>query len=73
MTLCQQCEQLLDELEQVLESYELLQSTPPSPKRLASTEPFAVDTLACHEWLQWIFFATDAPVGVIWPVTAKQR
>ena len=55
MTLCQQCEQLLDELEQVLECYELLQSTPPSPKRLASTEPFAVDTLACHEWLQWIF------------------
>lgn len=55
MTLYQQCEQLLDELEQVLEACDLLQSEPPSPKRLASREPFAVDTLDCHEWLQWIF------------------
>lgn len=55
MTLRQQCEQLLDELEQVLNNHALWQATPPSTERLASTEPFAVDTLACHEWLQWVF------------------
>lgn len=27
----------------------------PSPEALASTEPFAVDTLEFAEWLQWIF------------------
>lgn len=27
----------------------------PSPEALASTEPFAVDTLGFEEWLQWIF------------------
>lgn len=55
MTLRQQCEQLLDELEQVLNDHALWQTTPPSTERLASTEPFAFDTLACHEWLQWVF------------------
>ncbi|OOF10854.1 pseudouridine synthase [Salinivibrio sp. PR5] len=55
MSLHFQCIQLLDELEQVLNDHALWQTTPPSAERLASTEPFAVDTLACHEWLQWIF------------------
>lgn len=27
----------------------------PSPEALASTLPFAVDSLAFEEWLQWIF------------------
>ena len=27
----------------------------PSPERLASVEPFCVDTLALEEWLQWVF------------------
>jgi len=30
-------------------------STAPDPKALASVEPFAVDTMAFEQWLQWIF------------------
>ena len=28
---------------------------PPSAEALASRQPFCVDTLQFHEWLQWIF------------------
>ncbi|KAB0567622.1 YqcC family protein [Pseudomonas sp. R11F] len=28
---------------------------PPSAEALGSTEPFSVDTLDFHQWLQWIF------------------
>lgn len=28
---------------------------PPSAEALASVEPFSVDTLDFHQWLQWIF------------------
>lgn len=28
---------------------------PPSAQALASREPFSVDTLEFHQWLQWIF------------------
>ncbi|MCQ4348137.1 YqcC family protein [Pseudomonas stutzeri] len=30
-------------------------SVAPETERLASAEPFCVDTLALEEWLQWIF------------------
>lgn len=30
-------------------------SAEPAAERLASVEPFCVDTLAFEEWLQWIF------------------
>ena len=30
---------------------------PPSAEALGSVEPFAVDTLDFHQWLQWIFLA----------------
>lgn len=33
----------------------LWQSTLPSPQALASSEPFAIDTLDPEQWLQWIF------------------
>ncbi|ENM5826917.1 YqcC family protein [Vibrio metoecus] len=46
---------LLDELESTLRAAQLWQATPPTPNALASQEPFAVDTLLPHEWLQWIF------------------
>ncbi len=29
-------------------------ATEPSPQAMASTEPFAVDTLSFDDWLQWI-------------------
>lgn len=46
---------LLDELEVTLRAADLWQVTPPNPQALASQQPFAVDTLLPHEWLQWIF------------------
>ncbi|EOX4232831.1 YqcC family protein [Vibrio cholerae] len=46
---------LLDELEVRLRAAQLWQATSPSSQALASQEPFAVDTLLPHEWLQWIF------------------
>lgn len=46
---------LLQELQFELERTGLWQSTSPSSQALQSTQPFAVDTLAPHEWLQWVF------------------
>lgn len=31
------------------------EAAPPSPQALASQQPFCVDTLELHQWLQWIF------------------
>ena len=50
-----QSQQLLTQLENVLRQHQLWQTVAPEPQALASTEPFAIDTLACHQWLQWIF------------------
>lgn len=44
----------LDELEQALRTLALWQETPPSAEALASEMPFCLDTLAFHEWLQFI-------------------
>lgn len=30
---------------------------PPSEEALSSVEPFCIDTLDFHQWLQWIFLA----------------
>ncbi|MBE2898245.1 YqcC family protein [Pasteurellaceae bacterium 20609_3] len=51
----QHVETQLSALEAALVALELWQSQPPEPSRLASQEPFAIDTLEPHEWLQWIF------------------
>ena len=48
---------LLQQLEAQLQHHELWQQTMPSAEALQSTEPFAIDTLHPHEWLQWIFIA----------------
>lgn len=49
-----QAQQLLQQLEHELKTVGLWQETPPDPKKLRSTQPFAVDTLAFHQWLQFI-------------------
>ncbi|MFD2179269.1 YqcC family protein [Veronia pacifica] len=61
--------QLLEQLEQALKTHQHWQHTLPADSALASTEPFAVDTLTCGEWLQWIFLPKmrvmleqDAPI-----------
>ncbi|KII76832.1 YqcC family protein [Vibrio renipiscarius] len=46
---------LLDELELQMHSLGCWQSEAPSAEALASTEPFAIDTLEPQQWLQWIF------------------
>lgn len=45
----------LFELERELRALDFWQSQPPSEQALASTQPFAVDTLEFYEWLQFIF------------------
>ncbi|MGY3568964.1 YqcC family protein [Vibrio sp. SCSIO 43135] len=48
---------LLDALQTELSQQNLWQTVPPTDEALASEQPFAIDTLAPHEWLQWIFIA----------------
>ena len=50
----QQVQQLLQQLELEMKTVGLWQETPPDPHKLLSTQPFAVDTLAFHQWLQFI-------------------
>lgn len=46
---------LLQQLEAELRICGLWQSQAPNAAALQSSQPFAIDTLAPHEWLQWIF------------------
>ncbi|MGF1871377.1 YqcC family protein [Photobacterium indicum] len=46
---------LLEKLEAALRNADLWENVPPSDVALASTEPFAVDSLSCSQWLQWVF------------------
>lgn len=50
-----QTQQLLEQLEAIMREACLWENTSPEPAALASTEPFAVDTMTCAQWLQWIF------------------
>lgn len=45
----------LRELQLELQQQKLWQQIPPSPEALASAQPFAIDTLTLHQWLQFIF------------------
>lgn len=45
---------LLTQLRKQLQELNLWEGTSPSPELLKSTEPFAVDTLEFHQWLQFI-------------------
>ncbi|MFM2589177.1 YqcC family protein [Vibrio sp. TBV020] len=62
---------LLDALEGELRNLGQWQETSPNDQALTSQEPFAIDTLAPQEWLQWIFIArmrglltTNQPIPV---------
>lgn len=46
---------LLTQLEDTLQHCQLRQVQPPDADAFLSHEPFAVDTMLAHEWLQWIF------------------
>jgi uncharacterized protein YqcC (DUF446 family) len=46
---------LLDQLETELRTLTLWQPRSPNQDALNSVIPFAMDTLAPHQWLQWVF------------------
>lgn len=45
---------ILDAIESEMQTLSLWQTVEPSAEALASTEPFAVDSLSFAEWVQWI-------------------
>lgn len=47
--------EILMDIEKELRELRLWEAEPPSVEALASTEPFAVDTLSFPQWLQFIF------------------
>lgn len=47
--------ELLHAMQASLDALGLWEAGPPPAEALASTAPFAFDTLAFHQWLQWIF------------------
>ncbi|CAM3583945.1 YqcC family protein [Vibrio aquimaris] len=51
----QQMKVFLEQLTGQMRVLQLWQSTRPDKHLLESNQPFAVDTLQPHEWLQWIF------------------
>ncbi|WP_040976339.1 YqcC family protein [Necropsobacter massiliensis] len=45
----------LQHLQQVMQKLELWQAVAPPESAFLSNQPFALDTLEAHEWLQWVF------------------
>jgi uncharacterized protein YqcC (DUF446 family) len=45
----------LIDIEAELRALQLWETRPPPPQALASTQPFAIDTLSLPQWLQFIF------------------
>lgn len=41
-------------IEQVLRDHQLWQGVAPLPTAFESTQPFFMDTMEPHEWLQWV-------------------
>ncbi|WP_165310547.1 YqcC family protein [Vibrio ziniensis] len=58
MTINTKLAQALERLEAELRQCEVWQATPPSIEAMQSVEPFSIDTLDPHEWLQWVFIPT---------------
>lgn len=54
MSVAERTLKLLTELEHSLKEHSLWDATPPSPRALQSTLPFATDTLEFYQWLQFI-------------------
>lgn len=46
---------IIEQIEQEMKRIKLWQSYPPKPDAFFSQQPFAIDTMQSHEWLQWIF------------------
>lgn len=50
----EQLDALLHALEEELRALSLWEHDMPSFEQLSSTEPFMIDTLDLHQWLQWV-------------------
>jgi len=50
--------EVLIDIEAELRQLRLWDDVPPDPRALASTQPFAIDTLTLPQWLQFIFLPT---------------
>ncbi|WP_363122066.1 YqcC family protein [Gilliamella apicola] len=48
-------EKQLELIIEELQKNALWQTSPPNPNAFLSEQPFALDTMQAHEWLQWIF------------------
>lgn len=57
MTAAAKLPQLLSLLEKHLQAENLWEQTSPPQEALASSQPFAIDTLQPEQWLQWIFIS----------------
>ncbi|WP_218354811.1 YqcC family protein [Alteromonas lipotrueiana] len=55
MTDSHTAEDQLDKIEHYLRTHQLWQLNKPQPDALASTVPFALDTLSFEQWLQFLF------------------
>lgn len=55
MDKAQHCQLLLEKLTTVLQENDYWEAEQPSIEALGSSQPFAIDTLRCEQWLQWIF------------------
>lgn len=58
MTINTKLARALERLEVEMRQCELWQSESPSVEAFKSVEPFSIDTLEAHEWLQWVFLPT---------------
>lgn len=45
----------IERIKQELQNIKLWQISPPHADAFLSQEPFAIDTMQAHEWLQWVF------------------
>ncbi|GAA3906947.1 hypothetical protein GCM10022228_16490 [Halomonas cibimaris] len=57
MTIYQELEKAVDELEAALKAANLWREAMPSSAAFASRQPFCVDTMSLPQWLRYVFIA----------------
>lgn len=49
--------QMLDDIEREMRRLQLWSVLPPEASAFTSETPFFLDTMALHDWMQWVFIA----------------
>lgn len=49
--------ELLEQMQVEMERLALWQATPPTAEQFQSDVPFCMNTMACSQWLQWVYIA----------------